>query len=203
MDVQLQELIDRIKSEGIKTAEEQAERMRAEAQAKADQILAGAHKTAAQIVAEARAEAARFEQNAREALKQAGRDMLLSLKSRMTEMFEALLQRESRGAYTPAVLEEAVVGLVKGWAAGKAADLQVLLPADQLGALEKALHSRLAGEIKKGLEIKPLPGLDAGFRVGTKDGSAYYDFSDQGIAEILAEFLTPRLGEIIQQAVES
>jgi V/A-type H+-transporting ATPase subunit E len=202
MDVQLQELIEKIKSEGIKTAEEQAQRTRAEAQAKSDEILAGAHKSASQIIAEAQAEAVRFEQNAREGVKQAGRDMILSLKSRITEVFEALLQKESREAYTPAVLEEAVVGLVKAWAGGQTSELQVMLSPGQLGAVEKTLHSRLATEIKKGLEIRPLPGLEAGFRVGMKDGSAYYDFSDQGIAQILAEFLTPRLGEIIHDAVK-
>lgn len=201
MDVQLQELIDRIKAEGIEAADKEARRLQAEAQAKSDEIMAGAHKAAAQIVAEGRQEAAAFEHNAREALVQAGRDLVLSLKGRITEIFDTLLQQASAEAYTPKVLEEAVVGLVKAWAADQSADLQVLLPPKELAALEKALHARLAAEIKKGLEIKPLAGLEAGFRVGSKDGSVYYDFSEQGIAEMLAEFLTPRLGELVQQAV--
>jgi V/A-type H+-transporting ATPase subunit E len=60
--------------------------------------------------------------------------------------------------------------------------------------------SRLVEELKKGFELKPLPTLEAGFRIGLKDGSAYYDFSDQGIAEILAEYLNPRLSELMSQA---
>lgn len=205
MDVQLQELLDRIKTEGVEAAEEQAQRVLAEAQARSAEILAGAQKEAAKIVAEARAEASRFEHNATEAVRQAGRDLILGLKGRIAALFDALLRQETRAAYTPAVLQEAVVALVKAWA-GKdaaAAPVQVLLPADQLAAVEKALQSRLAGEIKKGLEIQGLPGLEAGFRVGMKDGSAYFDLSDEGIAQILAEFLTPRVAAIIQGAVGS
>jgi len=203
MDVQLQELLDRIKNEGVKAAEDQAQRLRAEAQARSDEILASARKTAEKIVADARAEAARFEHNAREALRQAGRDLILSLKGRISALFEALVQKETRGAYTPQVLEEAVVGLVKAWASQQAADLRLLLPAAQLAGLEKTLQSRLAAEIKKGLQIAALPGLEAGFRVGLKDGSVYFDLSDLGIAQILAEFLTPKVAATIQAAVES
>lgn len=202
MDVQLQELIEKIKAEGIQAAEREAQRLHAEAEARSDQIVAAARKSAAQIVSEAQEQAARFEHNAREALSQAGRDLVLSLKERITAMFRALLERSSGEAYSPKALEEAVVGLVKAWAADQTADLQVLLPAEQLAGLEKALQARLAGEIKKGLDIRPLAGLQAGFRVGSKDGSVYYDFSDQGIAEILAEFLTPRLGELLLKAAE-
>ncbi len=95
------------------------------------------------------------------------------------------------------------MGLVKAWAGEQAADLRILLPPAQLAGLEKALQSRLAAEIKKGLQIAALPGLEAGFRVGLKDGSVYFDLSDQGIAQILAEFLTPKVGAIVQSAVES
>jgi V/A-type H+-transporting ATPase subunit E len=56
--------------------------------------------------------------------------------------------------------------------------------------------------LKKGIELKPFPELQAGFRIAMKDGSAYYNFSDQGIAEILAEYMNPRIAEIVQEAVE-
>jgi V/A-type H+-transporting ATPase subunit E len=40
--------------------------------------------------------------------------------------------------------------------------------------------------------------VQAGFRISTKDGSAYYDFSDEGIAEMLSAFVSPRLAELLQ-----
>ena len=201
MDVQLQELIDKIKSEGIKTAEQESARVLKEAEHKANDILADAHKEASSIIAKAREEEHRFEQTAREAVKQAGRNTILSLRTRVTEIFDALIAEETKQAYSLKVLEEAIVSLIKAWNKEQVSNLQVLLSSSDLKKIEKQLKSRLAAELKKGVELKPFPELQAGFRIAMKDGSAYYNFSDQGIAEILAEYMNPRIGGIVQEAV--
>jgi V/A-type H+-transporting ATPase subunit E len=201
MDVQLQELIEKIKAEGVKAAEEDGERIRKEAQKRAEQIVAQAHSEAADLVRQARAETTRFEQTAREALRQAGRNTILSLRARITEMFRRLIEEETRQALTGNVLQEAIVTLIKNWSKQQLADLEVLLPPAELEKIDSALRGRLGEELRKGVEIKPLAELKAGFRVGMKDGSAYYNFTDQGIAEILSEYVNPRLSEIIQEAV--
>jgi len=201
MDVQLQELIDKIKSEGIKTAEQESARVLKEADHKANDILADAHNEASSIIAKAKEEAHRFEQTAREAVKQAGRNTVLSLRTRVTEIFDAMIAEETKQAYSLKVLEEAIVSLIKAWNKEQVSNLQVLLSSSDLKKIEKQLKSRLAAELKKGVELKPFPELQAGFRIAMKDGSAYYNFSDQGIAEILAEYMNPRIGGIVQEAV--
>ena len=202
MDVQLQELIDKIKSEGIKTAEEESARVLKEAEHKANDITADAHKEASNIIAKAKQEAHRFEQTAKEAVKQAGRNTILSLRTRITEIFDAVIAEETKQAYSLKVLEEAIVSLIKAWNKEKIPNLQVLLSVSDLKKIENQLKSRLAAELKKGVELKPFPELQAGFRIAMKDGSAYYNFSDQGIAEILAEYMNPKIAEIVQEAVE-
>jgi len=202
MDAQLQELIDKIKAEGVKTAEAEAERIRNEAKKRADEIIAQAHKSSSDIVATARAEASRFEQTAQEAIRQAARNTILSLRAKITEMFRALIEGETRQVLTGKVLQEGIVTLLKGWSRQQVANLEVLLPPGELKKIDAALRSSLAEELKKGVEIKPLPGLKAGFRVGMKDGSAYYNFTSEGIAELLGEYVNPSLAEIIQNAVD-
>ena len=202
MDAQLQELIDKIKAEGVRTAEAEAHAIRSEAQKRADEIIAQAHKSSSEILANAKAEAGRFEQTAQEAVRQAARNTILSLRGKITEIFRALIERETEKVLTGKVLEEAIVTLIKGWNRQQVADLEVLLPPEELKRLEGALRSSLAEELKKGVEIKPLAGLKAGFRVGMKDGSAYYNFTSEGIAEILGEYVNPSLGELIQRAVD-
>ena len=202
MDVQLKELIDRIKSEGIKTAEQESARIIKEAQHKANDIVADAHNEASGIIAKARQEVQRFEQTATEAVQQAARNTILSLRTRVIEIFDALLAEQTRQAYSPEVLEEAIVSLIKAWNKQQIATLEVLLSASDLKKVEKQLKSRLSEELKKGVELKPFPELQAGFRIAMKDGSAYFNFSDQGIAEILSEYLNPKIAEIVQNAVE-
>jgi len=202
MDVQLQELIDKIKSEGIRTAEQESARVLKEAEHKANDILAEAHNEASSIIAKAKEEARRFEQTAKEAIKQAGRNTILGLRARITEIFDAVIAEETGQAYSPKVLEETIVSLIKAWNKKQVPDLQVLLSSSDLKKIEKQLKSRLAAELKKGVELKPFPELQAGFRIAMKDGSAYYNFSDRGVAEILAEYLNPIISEIVREAVE-
>jgi V/A-type H+-transporting ATPase subunit E len=202
MDVQLQELIDKIKTEGIKTAEQESARVLKEAQHKANDIIAQAHKRASGIIAKAKEEARRFEQTAKEAVQQAGRNTILSLRTRITEFFDAMIAEETKQAYTPKVLEETIVSLIKAWKKEQIPNLKVLLSSSDLKKIEKQLKSRLAVELKKGVELKPFPELQAGFRIAMKDGSAYYNFTDQGISEILAEYLNPKIAEIVQEAAE-
>ena len=202
MDVQLQELIDKIKSEGIKTAEQESARVLKEAEHKANDILADAHDEASSIIAKAKEEAHRFEQTAKEAVKQAGRNTILSLRTRVIEIFDAVIAEETKQAYSLKVLEEAIVSLIKAWSKEQVPNLQVLMSSSDLKKIEKQLKSRLAAELKKGVELKPFPELQAGFRIAMKDGSAYYNFSDQGIAEILAEYLNPKIAEIVRETVE-
>lgn len=200
MDVQLQELIDKIKSEGIKSAEQESEKIIRKAQHKANEIIASAHDEASAIIAKGKDEAQRFEQTAKEAVQQAGRNTILSLRTRITELFDALIAQEVREAYNPKVLEEAVVSLIKAWSKQQVPNLRILLSSSDLKKIEKHLKSRLSAELKKGVELKPFPELRAGFRVAMKDGSAYYNFTDEGIAEILAEYLNPKVAEIVRPA---
>ena len=202
MDVQLQELIEKIKSEGIKSAEQESARVLKEAQAKANDIIAEAHDEASAIIAKAREEVRRFEHTAKDAVAQAGRNTILSLRTRITEFFDALIAEQTKEAYTPKVLEEAIVSLIKSWSKEQIPNLRVLLSSADLKKIEKQLKIRLAAELKKGVELKPFPEIEAGFRIAMKDGSAYYNFTDRGIAEILAEYLNPKIAEIVQEAAQ-
>ena len=200
MEVQLQELLDKIKSEGVKAAEAESARIREEAEKRSREMLQRAEQEATEIVARAREEAARFEQTSREAVKQAARNAILGVRQGVVEIFDALLRQETREALSGPNLAEVIVALVKAWPEKEVSSLEALLPPDDLSKLEKGLKARLLEEMKKGFELKPLPALEAGFRIALKDGSAYYSFTDQGIAEILAEYLNPRLAGLMSQA---
>ena len=46
----------------------------------------------------------------------------------------------------------------------------------------------LAAEIKNGLEIRPTKNVQAGFRLAAKDGSGYFDCSDEEIMQMLMPY---------------
>lgn len=63
--------------------------------------------------------------------------------------------------------------------------------------LRDILHSAISGRIASGLEIKPVPGLKAGFRISRSGDCFYHDFSDESIADILSSFLSPDIKALI------
>jgi len=201
MEVQLKELIERIKSEGIKSAEEQAEKIVGAAEKRASGIIQKAKEDAKEIVTKAENIAVNSERAGKEALKQAGRDLILNVQARIIDLFKAVVIKETNSALSENVLVEIITTVIKSWTDKGIDKLQVLISSEQGKKLEDYLMSKLAADFKKGIEILPLPGSAAGFRISEKNGSAYYDFTDKGIAELLIEYLNPRIAGYISEAV--
>jgi len=99
------------------------------------------------------------------------------------------------------VLAETIVKLISSWK-GDISDLQVLLSEKDYKNVENVLRSKLADQIKKGFEVKASSHLDAGFLVSEKDGSAYHNFSAEGIAEVLSEYLNPRISALLNEGIK-
>ncbi len=201
MDVQLKELIDRIKSEGIESAEQQAQKIVNEAESKAKKIVSDAETEADKIRQKAEEDAQRREQTGRESLKQAGRDLMISLEKDLQKLFDTVIYKESAEALKGELLQNFVKQLINHWNED-VTDIQVLIAEEELKKIEKGLRDELSAQLSKGMELKPLKNVEAGFQVAYKDGSAYYNFTAEGVAEIVSEFLNPKLAEILKEAVK-
>lgn len=202
MEVQLQELIDKIKRDGIESAAADAERVKAEAAAEAARALEAARREADAIVAKAKSDAERFEKAGIAAVEQASRNLVLAFRAEIDRLLAALVSSGTAAAYGDDALKAAVPEILKAWGTKGGDSLDVLLPADALARLEGHFKAALAAELKKGVELKAERGLSAGFRIAAKDGSAYYDFSAGAVAELMSAYLNPRLGEILKAAVK-
>jgi V/A-type H+-transporting ATPase subunit E len=200
MEIQLQELLDKIKREGVDTARAESERLLAEAQETRKALLGEAEREARAIVDKARADAVRAEESGKAALAQASRDLLLAVRDSLQALLDSLIRVETAAAFGPDVLAEALPAVLKSLAAGGTEDLVVLLPPAVLKKLDDRFTARLAAELKKGVQLKPAPDLEAGFRVVEKGGAAYFDFSADTIAALLARRLNARLAEILKTA---
>ena len=203
MDVQLQELIDKIKKDGIANAESEAQKIIAEAEKKAQSIIADAEEKSQEIIKNAKAETSKMEKASEEAIIQAGRNMLLSFKDSLLSELNGLVQAETEKATTKDVLAKLIPETVKAWSKNAQVDeLSVLLSEKDLASLQAAFTNELKAEIEKGLEIKPDKTLSSGFRIGVKNGAAYYDFSAESVAELFAAYLNPKVAALIKTAAK-
>ncbi len=203
MDVQLQELIDKIKKDGVAAAEKESAKIIANSEKKAEAIVAEAQSKAAEIIKSAQSETKKMERASEEAIVQAGRNMLLSFKDALIGELDGLIQSGTEKALSKDVLTKLVPETVKAWAKNSdASELSVLLSEKDLKSLESSLKTALKAEIKKGLEIKPDKTLSAGFRIGVKNGAAYYDYSAESLAEMFSSYLNPKVAALMKVAAE-
>ena len=155
------------------------------------------------IEKEAKAASERFQKASEDAVKQASRNLLISFRDGINARLKAIVQDETAKTYSKDLLAKLIPETVKAWA-GKAesGDLAVLLSKADLDALESGLKGALKDEISKGLEIKADATLASGFRIGNKDGSAYYDYSAESVSELFAAYLNPKIAALVEAAAK-
>jgi V/A-type H+/Na+-transporting ATPase subunit E len=203
METQLKELLDKIRDEGVKEAERKAALIIEEAQAQAAALVSRARQEAETMIADAERRAAQAAARGDAALTQAGRDLLLKLREMIARLFDAVLRQELKKELDGKLLEELALKAVAAFqpAAGHGLEIQVA-PADAQ-RLEKHLRAALARDAAQGITVKPVDAIDAGFRIGEKDGAVFHDITNTGLAEILGAFVNPHLAELIRIAAAS
>ena len=202
MEVQLQELIDKIKKDGIESASEEAARVKRDAEAEAVRIVAAAQSEAATIISRGKADAERSEKAGNAALEQASRNLVLAFKGEIQGLLDKLVAESVASSYSADVIKGILPDLVKNWAVKNTDSLSVVLSEGDLKKLEDAFKANLASTLKGGVELKAGRNLSGGFHIAEKDGSAFYDFSAEAVANLLSAYLNPRLAEILKNAVK-
>lgn len=203
MDVQLQELIDKIKKDGVAVAEKESAKTIAETEKQAEKIIADAQEKAAEIIKNAKAETERMEKASKEAIIQAGRNMLLSFKSSLIKEFDGIILSETENVMTKDVLLKLIPETVKEWAKkSDVSELSVLINEKDLKLLESSLKSELKSEISKGMEVKADNTLNSGFRISVKNGEAFYDYSADALAEMFATYLNPKIALLMKESAK-
>jgi len=199
MEIQVQELIDKIKNDGIKTATEEANRIKAEAQAQANHIVESAKKEADSIISGGKLEAEKAEKAGIAALQQASRNLILVFKDEIQAIINKIINDAVKANYSEDILKAALPEILKKWAAGTD-NLALILPENELSKIESFLNDKLKNEIGKGIELKSSRNLSSGFRLSNKEGSVYYDFSSEAVAGLLGAYLNPKLAGLLKDS---
>jgi len=202
MDIQVQELIDKIKKDGIESASEEAAHIKHDAENEASRIVEAAKKEAADIVAKAKQDAERSEKAGIAAIEQASRNLVLLFRGEIQGLLDKVIDAELVEAYNDDTVKKILPEVLKSWSEKGIDSLSLLLPEASISKIESYFTTKLANELKKGMEIKPDSNINAGFRIAMRDGSAYYDFSAEAVAELFSAYLNPYLSEIFKSSTK-
>jgi V/A-type H+-transporting ATPase subunit E len=196
---ELQALLNRITEEGLKKAEAERLVIVGKAAAEAKRLVAEATATAAKLVEEGQREATLLREKGEQSLRQAARDVLLSLRGQLEKRLTEVAKNVAGSALDAGAMAAILADMTRRFAesGGREQRLEVLLNPAQIGALEQALGQALAADLRARVDLSPVPSVKAGFRLRLSGADVVYDFSDDALAAAISAFLSPKLVAIV------
>lgn len=206
----VQELISRIRDDGVHAGENKAEEIIAEARREAARILAQAQSEADEIQSISSAEIESNKSAALDALKLAARDTSLQLEAAVLASFEAHVKRLVAPVVYDGSFIRALLLVLAGQAAEEYAPDQELeiLVSDMLAGkegenaeLDKTIRESVLGisgnMLREGVEIIPSSQVSGGARVRVVGEDLEIDLTSEAISTLLLKHLLPRYRGIL------
>ena len=173
MELQLGELIEQIKKDGVEAAEAEAKSIIDSANADAEKIIANAKSEAEKILANAKLENERMVKSSEDAIRQAGRNLLISFRESVARELKAITEESVTAVYSSEALSEIIIQVIVSLAVDpENDDIAVVLNEKDLAALEALLLAGIKEKMLSGVTLKASENFDGGFRIVLNNGSA-------------------------------
>jgi len=198
MAQEINDLIAKIQEEGVAAAEKQAAQIKTEAVSMAQKIIAEAKMQAEKIIAQANVEAKKLDDATNASLKQAGRDLLISLKKEINFMLDRLVKSNMRQVLTMEELTRIIRDLIKSAPLSLGSQIVISLAQQDKDKIEKEFLKQLAEETKKQIVLNSADEIDGGFIISFDSGKSTFDFSTHALAEYISSSLRPGLSKILK-----
>jgi len=216
----VEELIKRLRHDGVEAGRQEAERIIKDAESRANWLVNQANDQAEELLAKAHKETDRFRASAQEALQVAARDAVLQMKDQLTQQFSDEIGRLVGGEMERAVVLEKLIMEVAGQVRDRAGlddedKVEILLPESAMELMElredpeEMRHgelSRIVIEIagnmlREGVSLTPSGQTTDGIRIRLSDKQIEIDLSSEAIAAHLLEHLLPRFRALLEGMV--
>lgn len=211
----VQELINRLRDDGVRAGKQEAERLLQEARQQAAQIVAKAREEAEAILTEAKNQAQTERQAFQDAIRKAFRDARLQLAAQLRQAFTAHVRRlVSLELEDRQFLRNVLLLIIYNATSNLPQDqlLEILVPqalftqgpnGTQLTETgQKELHQMVLGiaaeELREGIVLQPASDIHSGVRIRLSGKDLEIDVSDRALADLLLKYLMPRFQAIVQ-----
>lgn len=215
----VEELIGRLRDQGIAQGQGQADGLIAAARQSAAAIVSDAQRDADAIVTAAKEQAGKLRLAGEDAVRLAMRDTILSIEGDLLNQFVERLRRLVRDALAEPDLLQRMIQEVAGQAAPAIAGktVQVLLPAafvsleDLQRKPEEATPGSLMhfvltmgdGMLREGMTFGVCDDGETGIRVRLVDDDMQIDLTESAISQLLLRHMVPRFRALLRGAVSS
>ncbi|MDD5575198.1 MAG: hypothetical protein PHH75_08500 [Candidatus Omnitrophica bacterium] len=198
MAQELKALLDKIQKEGVEAVQKTAREIEARAQKQADEIVARARSDAKKFMDDAREKVRQEKESSEAALKQAGRDLVLSLKKQILATLDRVAVLDVRQALGPQELAGLVKLAVQQYGGQDAGPVTVSLQDGDRQKLQQGFLAKLKDELKRDIVLKAADEVSGGFIISFDAGKSHFDFSDKALAAYLSGLVRPKLAELLK-----
>ena len=203
MSQHVQELIDKIKSEGIQAAKQEAGEIAKQAQDQANKINEDAIAVSDQLLQNTNDDIKKMHESTHMALKQASRDMLLALRSEIANMLKKIISSQVKDSLSSAQLANIIAEVIKdsSQAGQSTSDICVTLSANDLKELKESFIAKLKEKVKGTIKLEASEDIDKGFTISYDAGKSNFDFTDESLAQFLSQYLNSEVSDLLKESV--
>lgn len=196
MQNKLQELTQKIYTEGVEEGKAKAGQLVQEAEGRSQELLAKAKADAEVIIAQAKKQADELKTKIESEIRLSGKQAIGAVKQQIQELITAKTsdQQVAAAVNDAGNLKTIIQTLVSNWASSssEAPQLEVLLPQAQQAELESSLKAQIQDLLSKGLSLSFTKGIKGGLQIGPKDGTYLISLTDEDFMELFRQYLKPK-----------
>ncbi|MBT8270433.1 MAG: hypothetical protein KJO25_00165 [Bacteroidia bacterium] len=193
-DNTLDELIAKVKSEAIDSAEKESHRIIEEAKQNAQQLLRNVEAEKDQLLNDAQSEADAILNKGKIALQQAARDVHISVKNDLLKVFRSVLETEVAASFTP----ELYTSVIKKIIDTLGGNTNITLPDKMEDQLIDAIRTKVA-QPGKNIGISKDEQLFSGLSITKTDEGWSYDITAEEVSELISQNLNRKWVDILNE----
>ena len=193
MELEIQDLVNSIKKDGLEEAQKEANKIIEKAKSDAAKLVNDAKNNAENMLINAKKEISLLEQSAKATLAQASRNVSLELKQSILDQCNQILTKKIEDTLDKSVLTKMVEIITKS----EISNSEIVIDKKDSDKVAAAIVSALSAKMEKGLELSLGQARSNGIKIVSKDGSAYIDLTDEEFSLLLKPYISSSLSEII------
>lgn len=202
----LKPLVDKVYNEGIKKAEEEAEKIIAEAKRQSSELLKETEAHIAKMEAQSKEQMNRIRENLNSELKAIAQQAVSTVKNELAAVIsnKVAAQGISEALSEKEFLQKIIFTVLQKWnPADTNLQFELLLNKDDETQLKDFFEQRIKKELATELEIVIENRIKSGFRIGVKNESYYVSFTGEDFENFFKGYLRKKTIEWIYETKET
>lgn len=195
MDNKLEQLTQKLLSEGVERGQAEADKIIAAAKEQAAQIIATAQQQAQDAAAQAAKDNAALKQNTISELKMAAAQAVGALKTEIANLVsqQAVSAAVENATAEKGFLQKFIVKLAENWGSAEPLTIQT----DDADALKAVFAKQAKKLLDKGITIEQVNGKKNAFTIGPADGAYKVNFGEEEFVQYFQDFLRPQIIDML------